>query len=209
MTGEVAQLKAMADLCEKYRAYLVVDDAHGTGVLGGGKGTAEHCKVTSSVKLSMGTFSKSFAVTGGFLAGDTETINFIRFFARPYFFTAALPPIIAAAVLKGLQIITQQPERVQKLHQNIKYFSAQLSKAGIQHKASQSAIVPVYPPRTEKFREIAYALHTSGLFVNPIEPPAVPAGQERFRVSLMATHTEEDINEAVAIIKNVFSRFNT
>ncbi len=207
MTGEVADLKTISNLCEKYKAYLVIDDAHGTGVLGQGKGTAEHCGVTAKVKLSMGTFSKSFAVTGGFLAGEKEIINFIRFFARPYFFTAAMPPMIASAVLSGIDIIRKTPERVQKLHHNIKLFSDKLTAVGIEHKRSQSAIVPVYPPQAEKFREIAYALHSSGLFVNPIEPPAVPVGQERFRVSLMATHTEQDIDEAVAIFKSVFSRF--
>lgn len=207
MTGEVADLKAMSQLCEKYKAFLVVDDAHGTGVLGGGKGTAEHCKVTSSIKLSMGTFSKSFAVTGGFLAGDKKMINFIRFFARSYFFTAAMPPMIASAILAGLNIIKTNPQRVQKLHDNISYFSRKLTEAGIKHKSTESAIVPVYPPHTDKFREVAFALHTAGLFVSPIEPPAVQIGQERFRISLMATHTQQDMDEAVSILKTVFNRF--
>lgn len=207
MTGEVADLKAISDLCEQYQAFLVVDDAHGTGVLGQGKGTAEHCGVTKKVKLSMGTFSKSFAVTGGFLAGDKKMINFIRYFARPYFFTAAMSPVIASTILAGLEIIRKHPERVKKLHENIRFFSQKLTAAGIEHKPSQSAIVPVYPPQTEKFREIALELHRSGLFVNPIEPPAVSVGQERFRVSLMATHTEADITAAVEIFKKVFDRF--
>lgn len=207
MTGEIADLKTISSLCEKFKAFLVVDDAHGTGVLGSGKGTAEHYQVTSKVKLSMGTFSKSFAVTGGFLAGDAKLINFVRFFARSYFFTAAMPPMIASAVLTGLDIIRKNPSRVQKIHQNVQYFSKKLSEVGIEHKSSGSAIIPVYPPQTEKFREIALELHRLGLFVNPIEPPAVAIGQERFRVSLSATHTEAELNEAISIFQKVFNRF--
>jgi 8-amino-7-oxononanoate synthase len=209
MTGEVVDLKSISDLCEKYRAYFVVDDAHGTGVLGKGKGTAEHFGITSKLKLAMGTFSKSFAVTGGFLAGEKKLINYIRFFARPYFFTAAMPPMTAAAVLAGIEILEKHPERVEQIHKNIKYLSKKLTEANIEHTCSESAIIPVFPPVQSQFREVALALHREHLFVNPIEPPAVPVGQERFRVSVMATHTHQHIDEAVSIFQKVFDRFKT
>lgn len=206
MSGEVADLKTAAELCEKYRAYLVVDDAHGTGVLGKGKGTAEHFGVSSKVFLSMGTFSKSFAVTGGFLAGDKKTINFIRFFARPYFFTAAIPPMIASAVIAGIDEIEAHPERVQRVLDNAEFLRSELDKAGIRYIRTGSAVVPVFPPEGSVFRKIALELHHEGLFINPIEPPAVALGTERFRMSVMATHSQEDIKKAVAILKKVFDR---
>lgn len=205
MSGEVADLKTAAELCEKYNANLVVDDAHGTGVMGKGKGTAEHCGVNSKVFLAMGTFSKSFAVTGGFLAGDAKTINFIRFFARPYFFTAAIPPMIASAVIGGIEEIEAHPDRVQKVLDNAEYLRQQLDLAGIKYIRTESAVVPVFPPEGSVFRKIALDLHKEGLFINPIEPPAVTLGTERFRMSVMATHEKKHIEAAVAILKKVFA----
>lgn len=207
MTGEVSDLKSISDLCEKYRAFFVVDDAHGTGVLGRGKGTPEHFKVSRKLKLSMGTFSKAFAVTGGFLAGDKNLINFIRFFARPYFFTAAMPPMTVSAVMAGLEILENNPGRTDQIQENIRLMSALLTEAGINHNKNESAIIAVYPPRPDRFREIALALHNEKLFVNPIEPPAVAVGEERFRVSVMATHSKSEIEEAVQIMKTVFNRY--
>ncbi|MGZ3790151.1 MAG: aminotransferase class I/II-fold pyridoxal phosphate-dependent enzyme [Bacteriovorax sp.] len=206
MSGEIADLKTAADLCEKYRANLVVDDAHGTGVLGKGKGSAEHFGVSPKVFLTMGTFSKSFAVTGGFLAGDKKTINFIRFFARPYFFTAAIPPMIASAVLAGMEEIENHPERVQKVLDNAEFLRTELGKANIKYMRTGSAVVPVFPPEGSVFRQIALELHHEGLFINPIEPPAVALGTERFRMSVMATHSKEDILKAVSILKKVFEK---
>ncbi|MDD4976616.1 MAG: pyridoxal phosphate-dependent aminotransferase family protein [Bacteriovorax sp.] len=206
MSGEVADLRPAADLCVKYNAFLVVDDAHGTGVLGRGHGTAEHYGVSSKVFLTMGTFSKSFAVTGGFLAGDKKTINFIRFFARPYFFTAAITPMVASAVLAGIEEIEAHPERVQQVLDNAEYLRTQLDKAHIKYIRTESAVVPVFPPANSVFRKIALELHKEGLFINPIEPPAVTLGTERFRMSVMATHSKADIEKAVAILKKVFEQ---
>ncbi|OQW48190.1 MAG: hypothetical protein A4S09_13860 [Proteobacteria bacterium SG_bin7] len=208
MSGEISNLKEISYICEKYRGFLVVDDAHGTGVLGGGKGTAEHFGIVDKLKLTMGTFSKAFAVTGGFLAGDAKTINFIRFFARSYFFTASLPPMVCAAVLKGVDIIRNQPERVAKVHANASYLRERLKLAGIRHTNTGSAIVPIFPPVIGKFREIAREIHEQNLFVNPIEPPAVPVGNERFRMSVMATHSTGDVDAAVEILQRVFKKFN-
>lgn len=205
MSGEVGDVKTAAELCEKYNAKLVIDDAHGTGVLGKGRGTAEHFGISSKVFLSMGTFSKSFAVTGGFLAGDKKTINFIRFFARSYFFTAAITPATAAAVISGINEITKNPKRVQAVLKNAQYLREGLTKAGIKHTPTESAVVPVFPPENSVFRKLALEIHRLGLFINPIEPPAVALGTERFRMSVMATHTKKDIDQAITILKKAFA----
>lgn len=207
MTGETADLDYISALCEEFRAFLVVDDAHGTGVLGRGKGTAEYFGVSKKLKLNMGTFSKSFAVTGGFLAGDKKLINYIRFFARPYFFSAAMSPMNAAAILAGLDIIENEPGRIHSLHYNCHLMRSLLAKAQIKHHVTESAIIPIYPPRKGIFRQLALDLHNEGLFVNPIEPPAVPLGEERFRVSVMATHSEQNIRDAVSILERIFRRY--
>jgi 7-keto-8-aminopelargonate synthetase-like enzyme len=207
MSGEVADLKTASQLCKKYNALLVIDDAHGTGVLGKGRGSAEHAGVSKDVFLSMGTFSKTFAVTGGFLAGDKNTINFIRFFARSYFFTAAIPPMIASAVIAGIDEISKHPERVQKVLDNAEFLRSELDKAGIKYIRTESAVVPVFPPDKSIFRVIALELHRAGLFINPIEPPAVSIGAERFRMSVMATHTKEEISDAVSILKDVYEKY--
>lgn len=208
MNGELAPAKEIADLCEKYNAYYIIDDAHGTGVLGKGRGTAEEFEITKKLKYTMGTFSKAFSVTGGFISGDKESINLLRFFARPYFFTAAPSPMVMAAIHGGLDILERDTSRVDALHSNIKYFYNSLDKAGIKYTKTGSAIVPVFPSSVKDFRAISRSLHENGLFVNPIEPPGVPKGGERFRVSLMATLTKSDIDQATDILKNVFSRFS-
>ena len=206
MSGEIADLRGAADLCERYGAMLVIDDAHGTGILGEGRGTAEHLGVADKVFLCMGTFSKSFAVTGGFLAGDRKIVNFMRFFARTYFFTASLSPMIVSAVLAGLEIIQKNPARVSRSLENAERLRRGLDRAGLRYQRTSTAIVPVLCPEGAEFRDWALDVHRSNLFVNPIEPPAVPLGSERFRVSVMATHTDADIDGAVAILSEAFAR---
>ncbi len=207
MNGELAPVKEISDVCEKYDAKYVIDDAHGTGVMGGGRGMAEEVGISSRLQYSMGTFSKAFSITGGFFAADKNTVNFLRFFSRPYFFTASLSPMSMAVILACLDIMERSTDRVDKLHSNIKFFYTCLDKAGIKYTRSGSAIIPVFPPSPDSFRILSQKLHENGLFVNPIEPPGVPKGGERFRVSLMATHTEIDIQDAVDILKSTYARF--
>jgi 8-amino-7-oxononanoate synthase len=207
MNGELSPLPGIVELCERYRADLVVDDAHGTGVMGGGRGTAEHYGVAKKLRFAMGTFSKAFSVTGGFFAGDRKTVNLLRYFSRPYFFSAALPPTVCAAVLAGLDILETDPTRVERLHANADRLRAGLKDAGIAFLPTTSAIVPVFPPDSKHMREIAVALDRAGLFVNSIEAPGVPKGRERFRLTVMATHQPEDIDRAVEIFEGVFRRF--
>lgn len=207
MNGELAPVKEISDICEKYDAKYVIDDAHGTGVMGKGRGMAEEVGITSVMKYAMGTFSKAFSITGGFFAADKKTINFLRFFSRPYFFTASLSPFSMGVLLAGLDILERSTQRVDELHSNIRFFYDCLDKANIKYTKTGSAIVPVFPPTPDSFRVLSQKLHENGLFVNPIEPPGVPKGGERFRVSLMATHTHKDIQEAVDILKSSYERY--
>ncbi len=195
MDGDLAPLDLIVPLSRRFGAFLVVDDAHGTGVLGeNGRGAAEHFGVEGRVDLVMGTFSKALAVTGGFLAGSKEVIEYLRFFSRSYFFSASLPPTTAAAVLAGLDVIEQEPERRQELHENVRYLVQELRSRGIETESS-SAIVPVRVPRG--IRRVACRLDDAGIFVNAIEYPAVPKGKERLRVSVTSEHTRQDIDRLV------------
>lgn len=207
MNGELAPVPEILNVCEKYRAKLVIDDAHGTGTMGRGRGTAEHFGVNKRIQYSMGTLSKAFSVTGGFFAGDKATINFLRFFSRPYFFSASISPLIAATILAVLDIIEREPERITRLHQNANRMRKNLTAAGINFLPTETAIIPIFPPHFDCFREMALAIHQKGLFVNSIEAPGVPRGRERFRVTLMSTHTEQDIDRAAEIFSDVFKKF--
>jgi glycine C-acetyltransferase len=203
MDGDLAPLDEILPVCRRFGAFLVVDDAHGTGVLGEhGRGAAEHFGVEGELDLVMGTFSKAFAVTGGFLAGRAQTIEYLRFFSHPYFFSASLPPMTVAAVLAGLEVIEAQPERRARLHANVRYLIGRLRAQGFPCH-SQSAIVPVPVPRG--IRKMARRLHDAGIFVNAIEYPAVPKGQERFRVSVTSEHTREDLDRLVEALAAAFA----
>ena len=202
MDGDLAPLVGVTDLCEKFSATLVLDDAHGTGVIGeNGGGTSEHFHVSSKVDLSMGTFSKSFGVTGGFIAGKKSVIDYLRFFSRSYLFSAHLPQSIATAVLKGCQMMKNQPQLRTQLHHNVRFMLEGLKRLGFQVH-SESAIIPVRIPQEIDLRIFNRTLHQKGLFVNPIEYPAVSIDQQRIRLSLMANHEEKDLAEALQMIES-------
>lgn len=207
MDGDTAPLDELLILCKKYDAILIVDDAHGTGVMGEtGKGTAEAYNVEGNVDITMGTFSKSFAVTGGFVAASKEIINYLRFFARSYMFSASISPGIVAAVLAGLDVIQAEPERLENLKANINYANKSLSALGFDA-ANNSAIIPLRVPLSMNIREAAYEFHKRGIFMNSIEYPAVPLSQQRFRISLMATHTKSDIDRLVQTVDEIWKMY--
>lgn len=207
MDGDTAPLDELLILCKKYDAILIVDDAHGTGVMGEtGKGTAEAYNVEGNVDITMGTFSKSFAVTGGFVAASKEIINYLRFFARSYMFSASISPAIVAAVLAGLDVIKTEPERLENLKANIDYANKSLSALGFDA-ANNSAIIPLRVPLSMNIREAAYEFHKRGIFMNSIEYPAVPLLQQRFRISLMATHTKKDIDRLVQTVDEIWKMY--
>ena len=205
MDGDLAPLDRLVPLCRRAGALLIVDDAHGSGVMGEhGRGTAEHFGVEGAVDISMGTFSKVFAVTGGFVAASRPIVNYLRYFARSHMFSAALPPVVIGIVLAGLDVLAQEPELLRRLRDNVAYAAAGLRSAGFDCHP-QSAIIPLRVPVGMNIRRAAYRFHELGIFLNSIEYPAVPVSQQRFRISLMATHTRGDIDRLVAAVAQVWN----
>ncbi len=208
MDGDIAPLDKITELCQKYGAILVVDDAHGTGVMGkSGRGTAEHFGVEDKVDLTLGTFSKSFSVTGGFLTGKQEVIDYLRFFARSYIFSAHLPQSIAAAVLAGLKIMQENPSVVKNLHSNAQYLRNRLKEIGFDIR-SETPIIPIRIPQHVNIRQLAYDLDQEGLFVNSIEYPAVSLSEQRIRLSVMSTHTLTDLETCARIFERLNQKYN-
>lgn len=204
MDGDLAPLPELVALCKEFDAILLVDDAHGTGVMGAnGGGTAEHFGVKSDIAISMGTFSKTFAVTGGFIAGPKPVIDYLRYFARPYMFSASLSPVVVATVLAGLEVLEQEPERLWHLRQNIAYAAACLNRIGFDVHP-ETAIIPLIVPGWMDIRYASRLFHEKGIFVNSIEYPAVPVTQQRFRISIMATHTGNDIERLTRAVREVW-----
>ncbi len=207
MDGDAAPLARIVDLCRQHGALLILDDAHGTGVMGeSGSGTAEACGVHGEIDLTMGTFSKAFGMAGGFLAASADLIDFMRVFARSYMFSASLPPVVVAAVLAGLDVIEKEPERRAQLWDNIAYAVAGFDAIGIPA-GTDSAIIALRVPEEMDIRRAAAAYHEHGIFVNSIEYPAVPLREQRFRISIMATHTRDDIDRLVESTAKVWSLF--
>ena len=208
MDGDLAPLDKVLALCNQYGAHLMVDDAHGTGVMGKhGRGTAEQFGIEGRIPITMGTFSKAFTATGGFVAASKAIVDYLRFFARSYMFSASLPPATIATVLAGLDVLEHEPGRLVRLHENVAYAARRLKSMGFAA-PSQSAILPLRVPRGMDIRKASRAFHERGIFVNSVEYPAVPVSQQRFRISMMATHTREDIERLLAVIEEVWSLFS-
>jgi len=194
-------------LCRSHNAVLVVDDAHGTGVMGAsGRGTAEHFGLDGQVDVTMGTFSKSFAVTGGFVAASKPIVDYLRYFAHSYMFSASLPPSIIATVLAGLDVMEREPDLLLNLRKNVEYATRGLQCMGFDVHP-QAAIIPLRIPVNMNIRRAAYRFHELGIFVNSVEYPAVPLPQQRFRISLMASHTKQDIDRLLSAVKTVWAEF--
>ena len=203
MGGDFAPLAQIVELCQQYGARLLVDDAHGIGVAGGGRGTSAHFGLTDQVDLIMGTFSKSFASIGGFIAGAADVIHYIQHHARSLIFSAALPAPNLAAVMAALDIIENEPEHVQKVWKNAEYMRNGLQELGYDTGNSQSPIIPV--KIGEQFRTgLAWmALIEEGVYTNPVVPPATPPNQALLRTSYTATHTIEHLDRALRAFKTV------
>lgn len=203
VSGELAPLPEIARLCRKYGALLVVDDAHGTGVMGArGRGTPEHFGLEGRVDLVMGTFSKAFAVTGGFVAGSRDAVDYMRIFARSYMFSASPPPPVAAAVLAGLDLLERDTELVGRLRHNARYLRDGLGALGLEV-GGHSAIIPIAIPAHVDIIDLVGRLHTAGVFVNGVAFPVVPRSEQRLRLSVMATFSEADLDEALERLARV------
>ncbi len=208
MEGDIARLDDITRLAHKYNCDVMVDDAHSIGVLGkNGRGTAEHFDVEDDVDLIMGTFSKSLASIGGFIAGDRSVIEFLKHHSRALIFSASPPPASVAAVQAAIRIIKREPERLKKLWDNTKRLWDQLHKIGVDTGHSETPIVPVTIGDDLTTFKVCKSLHEKGVFVNPVISPAVPPGKSLIRLSIMSTHTFEQIDRAVSIIDKVLMEF--
>ena len=198
MEGDIIQLPEVCRLAEQYGAAVMVDDAHAIGVLGeSGAGTSSHFGLTDQVQLNMGTFSKSLASLGGFIASDAATIDYLKHHSRPLIFSASMSPANTAAVLAALQIMLSEPERIAQLWRNTERMHQGLISLGFDLGNSETPILPVYCGDLVAAFKFCKRLEEEGVFVNPVVSPAVPPGQEMIRISLMATHTDRQIDFAL------------
>ena len=207
MGGDVCNLPELVKLAKKYNARLMVDDAHGLGVMGKtGRGTAEHFDLMDEVDIVMGTFSKSLASSGGYIAGKHDVIEYIRHHSRPYIFNAAIPPSNTAAALAALKILKREPERVKRLHDLGNYVRQGLLKRGLEIRESITPIVPIYTYTPVRTMVACNVLFQNGVYVNPVIPPATKHGECLIRTSYMATHTEELLDQAMDTIVAVLTK---
>lgn len=203
MEGDIAPLPEIIPLCKKYGARLMVDDAHAIGVLGRGRGTAAHFGMTDDVDLIMGTFSKSFASLGGFIAGSAQVIDFIQHNARSLIFSASIPPANCAAALASLQIMRDEPERVDRLDEIAAKMRQGFTALGFDIGNSVTPIIPIIVGDDMKTFIFWRALLDSGVYVNAIISPATPPGRQLLRTSYMATHTDDQLDRVLGIFEQV------
>lgn len=209
MEGDIAPLPAMVELAKKYNANIMVDDAHSLGVLGkGGRGTADHFGLVDNVDIIMGTFSKSLASIGGFIAADKDTINFMKHTARSFIFSASIAPANAASVIAALEVMEEEPERIDNLWENTRYTMDALRSVGLETGPTETPIIPIYVRDDEKTFILTTMLQEAGVFVNPVISPAVASEDSLIRFSLMATHTKEQIDYAVDQLDKVGKQLN-
>lgn len=208
MEGDVANLPEIVRLAKQYNAAVYVDEAHGIGVFGKqGRGTCDHFGVTDDVDCIMGTFSKSFASLGGFVATDSVTANYLRHNSRSYIFSASITPASTAAVSAALDIMENEPERIENLWKLTNYALEGFRNIGCEIGNTSTPIIPLFIRDNEKTFRITRDLFEEGVFVNPVVSPAVPSNSTLIRFSLMATHTKEQLDYAIEKIEKSFKRY--
>lgn len=205
MEGDLANLPKIVELKHKYNCSIMVDEAHGLGVFGKeGRGVCDHFGLTDEVDLIMGTFSKSMASIGGFIAGDKDTINYLRHTVRTYIFSASNTPAATAAALEALHIIKKEPERIEKLWKVTNYALKRFREEGFEIGETESPIIPLYVHDVDKTFQVTKLAFDNGVFINSVIPPACAPQDTLVRFALMATHTEEQVERGVQILKKVF-----
>lgn len=205
MEGDLPDLPKIVELKHKYNATIMVDEAHGIGVFGrNGRGVCDHFGLTNEVDLIMGTFSKSLASIGGFIAADSTIINWLRHNARTYIFSASNTPAATASALEALHILQQEPERIDALWDVTRYALKRFREEGFEIGETESPIIPLYVRDPEKTFVATARAFEEGVFINPVIPPACAPQDTLVRVALMATHTHEQVDRAVKALKKVF-----
>lgn len=203
MEGDLADLPNLIPVAKKYGARIMVDDAHGMGVLGHGHGTVAHLNVTKDVDLIMSTFSKSFASLGGFIAGDESTVHYIKHHARALIFSASIPPANAAAALAALQVMREDPRRSERVIKVAEMMQKGFSSLGFNIGNSVTPVVPIIIGDNDKTFLMWKLLFDNGVFVNPVISPAVPPGKQLLRTSYMATHTDAQMHHVLEVFQKV------
>jgi 8-amino-7-oxononanoate synthase len=204
MEGDLANLPRIVELAKQYGARVMVDDAHGIGVLGEhGRGTAEHFGLEAETDLIMGTFSKSLAAVGGFVAGDRSIVDWVKHKARSLIFSAAPPPASVASVIKALEIIEREPERRAMLLDNAVYMKHEFTTLGFDTGDSESPVIPLVVGKDVTAFQMTLRLQQEGVFANPVITPAVPPDRAMIRTSYMATHTRDHLDEALEAFAKV------
>ena len=207
MGGDIAKLPEICELAARYGARVMVDDAHGLGVIGeGGRGTASHFGLEGKVDVIMGTFSKSLASLGGYMAASELVCDYVRHNSRPFIFSASIPPSACAAALAALRLLRERPELPLRLLSLASYARAGLKARGLRIIESETPIIPIYTYEMENTLTSAKRLYDAGVYVNPVLPPAAAPGECLLRVSCMATHTEALLDEAMDIIAEVLGK---
>lgn len=205
MEGDLAKLPEIVELKHKYNCSIMVDEAHGLGVFGRqGRGVCDHFGITDEVDLIMGTFSKSLASIGGFIAGDADTINFLRHTCRTYIFSASDSPAATAAALEALHILQNEPERLEHLWDITNYALKRFKEEGFEIGDTESPIIPLYVHDIEKTFLVTKVAFEYGVFINPVIPPACAPQDTLVRFALMASHTQEQVERGVQILKKAF-----
>lgn len=208
MSGDIAKLPEIVKLGKKYNAQIMVDDAHGLGVLGnGGRGTADYFGLTDEVDIIMGTFSKSLASLGGYMAASERVVEYVRHNSRPFIFCAAITPASCACALEALNVLEQTPSLPERLNKLAEYMRKQLKLNGVKIRDSITPIIPIFTYDANTTLVVSKALFDAGVYVNPVLPPATPEGECLIRTSLMASHTEAIIDEAIEIICRVLKQY--
>ncbi|MBO7467059.1 MAG: aminotransferase class I/II-fold pyridoxal phosphate-dependent enzyme [Bacteroidaceae bacterium] len=209
MEGDIANLPEIVRLAKKYQGNIMVDEAHGLGVLGDhGRGTCDHFGLTKDVDLIMGTFSKSLASIGGFIAADADTMNWLRHNSRSYIFSASNTPAATAAARAALHIMKSEPERIEHLWDVTRYALKNFRELGFEIGATETPIIPIYVRNYEKTFQLTQLLFENGVYVNSVIPPACAADETLLRFSLMATHTKEQVDRAQEIMVKCFKQLD-
>lgn len=209
MEGDVANLPKIIELKKKYNCSVMVDEAHGLGVFGKqGRGVCDHFGLTDEVDLIMGTFSKSLASIGGFIAADKDTINFLRHNCRTYIFSASNTPAATAAALEALHILQNEPERLEHLWEVTNYALKRFREEGFEIGDTESPIIPLYVRDIHKTFVVTKKAYEAGVFINPVIPPACAPQDTLVRFALMATHTKEQVERGVIALRDIFKEEN-
>jgi glycine C-acetyltransferase len=207
MDGDIGPLPALVDAAERHGAIMMIDDAHSSGVLGrNGRGTVDHFNLHGRVHIQVGTLSKAIGVLGGYVCGSRELIEFLYHRARPFLFSTSHPPAVAASCLAAFDVLEQEPERIENLWNNTRYFKEGLAAEGFNTGASETPITPVMAGEAKRAHELSRGLFEEGVLATGIGFPTVPEGKARVRTIVTATHTREELDRALAAFSKVGKR---